>query len=87
MNLSIKKIAINISEGSNISDGIISVGNIWKHIKTGGQYRILYTEPLLQIEDPKWDMTNCIIYQSMKDNRVWVRPKTEFLERFEFISE
>lgn len=62
----------------------MNIGNIYKHIKTGGFYRIIYNDSTLQI-DGEFDMTKCIIYQSIKDNRIWVRPIKDFEERFEII--
>lgn len=66
--------------------------NIWRHKKTGCLYIILH-HAKMQAKD--WldpadkesavpvDMKDVIVYRSLQDNMIWVRPKDEFHERFE----
>lgn len=55
---------------------------IYRHKKRGTQYMVM-GKATLQIEGPH-DMAECVIYQSMDDGRVWVRPAAEFFDgRFE----
>jgi molecular chaperone GrpE len=59
---------------------------------TGNEYRVLFTA-----FDTKGKETEVVVYQSVKDGTVWVRPKEEFLgfkeingekkKRFEFLRE
>ncbi|AKR48455.1 MULTISPECIES: DUF1653 domain-containing protein [Acetobacter] len=56
--------------------------DIYRHKKRGTQYMVM-GKGTLQIEGPH-DMTECIVYMSMDDGRIWVRPSTEFFDgRFE----
>lgn len=58
---------------------------IYRHIKTGGYYYVLY-EGFLE-----WDLTPVVIYRNTdpnKDQRVWVRKKEEFYDgRFERVED
>ncbi len=47
---------------------------IWQHVKSGGLYTV---EGECMIEA---DMTPAIIYRSLWDSAVWVRPKSEFYD-------
>lgn len=47
---------------------------LFRHVKTGGLYRFLHW---VTIES---DMTEAVAYQSLKDGRVWVRPKSEWID-------
>jgi hypothetical protein len=53
---------------------------LYRHIKTGGLY-LLLGDCLIES-----DKTLAVIYRSMSDGQVWVRPTKEFFDgRFEFI--
>lgn len=52
---------------------------VWMHYKTKGGYEIL-TLATLQSKDPGLDMTECVIYKSLLDDTVWVRPLNDFIE-------
>ncbi len=36
----------------------------------------------LHVPDEKLDMVECVIYKSVVDQKVWVRPRVEFVDRF-----
>lgn len=62
----------------------------WKHTKTGGDYIVLHHAKMQSNDwvDSKHDaasvdMEDVVIYKSLQDGMVWVRPKDEFYERFE----
>lgn len=52
----------------------------YQHRKTAGKYRVLATGHLQVSSPADLDMAEVVIYQSEKDRRIWVRPKTEFLD-------
>ena len=57
----------------------IKVGEIWKHYKTGGQYMII-NFGILQVKDAQLDEKECVIYQNILDQKIWIRPVEDFLE-------
>lgn len=58
------------------------IGSIWKHLKTGGLYRVLDHVFIEATAEP------AVLYISMDDGRKWVRPTKEFLDgRFEKVSD
>ncbi|MCF6432592.1 DUF1653 domain-containing protein [Leisingera sp. MMG026] len=48
---------------------------IWQHIKSGGLYTVLFDDAFRE-----HDMTKCVVYQSLWDGQVFVRPADEFLD-------
>lgn len=64
-----------------------------KHLKTGGLYAVLFTGRMQSANwfilradgsDVSIDMTEVVIYRSLGDGSIWVRPKSEFEDgRFE----
>jgi len=53
---------------------------LYRHVKTGGLY-LLLGDCLIES-----DKTLAVIYKSMCDGRVWVRPTREFFDgRFEWV--
>jgi len=60
---------------------------MWRHKKTGGEYRVIdgAVNKNVFIEatgEP------AVIYQSLKDHKIWVRPRAEFFDgRFEPIDD
>lgn len=71
---------------------------VFRHKKTGGLYELL---AIGQMQARNWledvrkggytvqykpvDMAEVVIYQSLTDKKVWVRPINEFNERFETV--
>lgn len=56
----------------------------WRHRKTGRVYLILHADAKLQMSESRvHDNEPAVIYQSEDDGLVWVRPRNEFLSRFE----
>lgn len=54
---------------------------IWQHVKTKGLYRVMWYGTL------ESDMTPVVIYESLHDGCVWVRPTEEFEDgRFRNVS-
>lgn len=51
---------------------------VYMHLKTGGLYVVL-TEA--EIEH---DLTSAVVYKSLADGRVWVRPCAEFYDENRF---
>ena len=52
---------------------------VYRHIKTGGLYRVLRHGRI------EADLRAVVIYESLADGRVWVRPTDEFYDgRFEY---
>ena len=61
-------------------------GAVYKHVKRGGFYVILTRDAISQNEDPNHDNVKYVVYQSLKDQTVWVRPLYEFFDgRFKLI--
>lgn len=55
----------------------------WRHIKSGGMYRVLTADAKLE-----WNLVRAVVYQSLADHSIWVRPHSEFMDgRFERIEE
>lgn len=54
-------------------------GEVWQHYKTKGEYTILGIGQL-QVKIADLDMKECVIYKSLSDGKVWVRPLTDFTE-------
>lgn len=50
----------------------------YQHVKRGTTYRILY-DATLQAEGTL-DNERVVVYQCEKDDRVWVRPYSEFMD-------
>jgi hypothetical protein len=60
--------------------GVLEIGSLWRHVKTGGEYQIIGA---CQIEATN---TPGFIYRSVETGVVWCRPRCEFLDgRFERI--
>jgi hypothetical protein len=56
----------------------------YRHLNTDGTYRVLSEKA--RIETEGMDGEHQVIYQSLKDGQIWVRPKAEFFDgRFERI--
>jgi len=51
----------------------------YRHLKKRGEYKVLH-ESKMKIGQIWID---CIVYQALKDGKVWVREKTDFEENFE----
>jgi hypothetical protein len=51
---------------------------VYVHMKTGGLYVVLTDAEL------ETDLSRVVVYKSLKDGRIWVRPASEFYdpERF-----
>ena len=59
-------------------------GAVYRHVKRGGYYVVLTRDAVSQNSDAKHDNISCVVYQSLKDQSVWVRPRAEFFDgRFE----
>lgn len=55
---------------------------IWQHVNSGGLY-VVVGEGVLR----EHDLTECIVYRSLIDGQLWVRPATEFSDgRFRKLS-
>jgi hypothetical protein len=54
-------------------------GEVWQHYKTKGEYEILFIGKM-QMKDPSLDMKECVVYKSLEDGGVWVRPLSDFIE-------
>lgn len=54
-------------------------GQVWQHYKTKGEYTILGIGQL-QVKSADLDMKDCVIYKSLSDGKVWVRPMEDFIE-------
>jgi hypothetical protein len=57
----------------------IKVGEVWRHVKTGGEYEIIGLGKL-QVKNENLDNQECVIYKSVLDKHIWVRPVADFLE-------
>jgi len=54
-------------------------GALFKHLKSSGMYRIVATATI------EASMTPAIVYESLENGRVWVRPQDEFFDgRFQY---
>lgn len=57
-------------------------GRVYRHIKTGGLYQII-CHGLMEA-----DNTLCVVYCSVADGLIWIRPKAEFFDgRFELVED
>ena len=55
---------------------------IWQHVKTGGLYELVETKAMMRA-----DITAVVIYRSLFDGQLWVRPHAEFFDgRFRNLS-
>lgn len=55
---------------------------IWQHVKSGGLYEIVDDHALIEA-----DITAAVIYRSLFDGQLWVRPHAEFFDgRFRNLS-
>lgn len=58
------------------------MSKVYKHVKTGGLYKVL-TFGLIES-----NKTLAVVYQSLQDEQVWIRPEAEFFDgRFELQTE
>ena len=57
-------------------------GEIWQHYKTKGEYEIVGIGQL-QVKVEDLDMKECVIYKALSDEKIWVRPLSDFLETVE----
>lgn len=55
------------------------VREIWRHYKTKGEYEIMELGKL-QVKDEKLDMEECVVYRSLSDGLIWIRPLQDFVE-------
>ncbi len=60
---------------------MIKKGEVWKHLKTGGEYEIVEFG-VLQVKSDL-DMSECVVYRNLEDGRIWIRPLIDFLEVLE----
>jgi hypothetical protein len=51
----------------------------WLHVKSGREYQVIGIGRL-QIADPKWDMTELVLYGNPGDPMIWARPLDEFVD-------
>jgi hypothetical protein len=54
---------------------------IYKHKKTNQLYLLLFQDVALEK-----DLTPMVVYLSISNCKIWTRPKTEFIERFEIVN-
>jgi hypothetical protein len=59
---------------SNVGHGV------YQHMKSGRNYRVIAFDA--RIEREGMDGTPMVVYQSLADQQVWVRPVEEFDARF-----
>lgn len=52
-----------------------SQSEIWQHVKSGGLYRVETDTALIEV-----DLTPAVIYRSLLDGQIWVRPAAEFFD-------
>lgn len=52
-------------------------GEIWKHYKSGGLYRII------AVGQQESDNITVVVYKSLQDSQVYTRPAAEFMEGLE----
>lgn len=55
------------------------VSTEWVHVKTGGRYQVIGIGHL-QVDDPKWDMAEVVLYGNPGDPMIWARPLDEFVD-------
>lgn len=49
---------------------------IFRHTAKGGEYKVLHEAT------NEADLTHVVVYKSLLTDIIWVRPKSEFLEKF-----
>jgi hypothetical protein len=55
---------------------------IWRHKKSGGLYKIVSRDAFLENS-----MVKAVVYESLWDGQVWVRPASEFFDgRFQCLN-
>jgi len=54
-------------------------GELWQHVKTGGQYYIREIGKL-QSKRAKFDMQECAIYSAKNEDCIWIRPLEDFVD-------
>lgn len=69
---------IEEDRGEKVMDDEFKAGKLWKHYK-GGLYQIV------GVGTYESNMEPVVIYQSMKNNRWWVRTRTNFTENIDGI--
>lgn len=58
---------------------MIENGKLYRHKKTGGFYHVVLEDAIIEAT-----MERAVIYRALSDNKVWVRPYSEFADgRFE----
>ena len=68
-----------MDEQLNMKD---KVGKFFKHLKSGGLYKVLSTEAHLEKEGLNGDLY--VVYSNLDDGLVWVREQKQFFDgRFE----
>jgi len=50
--------------------------DVWIHMKTSKRYNVLHFGNL------EATVTPCVVYQSIEQGSIWVRPLAEFLDKF-----
>ena len=62
-----------------MSKNIPVQGEVWQHYKTKGEYTVLGIGQM-QVKIADLDMKECVIYKSLSDEKIWVRPLVDFCE-------
>lgn len=57
---------------------MLEQSEVYVHLKTGGLYVVLSDAEL------EADLSRVVVYKSLKDGRVWVRPASEFYDQERF---
>ncbi len=47
--------------------------NLYRHVKSGRVYAVIVENAVIET-----DMTPCVVYQGIDEDRTWVRPHAEF---------
>lgn len=63
----------------------IVINKVYKHIKKGGIYFVKDITKMKHPDTNNW--IECVIYQSLKDGKNWVRSTYSFLTHFEEVPE
>lgn len=58
----------------------IKVGNIYIYNKSNTFYKVTHLSKMKHPDTGKW--INCVIYQSFKNNKIWVRSLDSFRSHF-----